>query len=155
MSTTYEADVVAWADEQAALLRAGKFSQLDIEHIADEVEDVGKSERRELLSRMAVLLAHLLKWQVQPGRRSKSWSLTIKLQREEVEDHLDEVPSLRPSLADPHWQRRVWRNALTLAATETGLGLDQLPEQRATARARSCRLLSMGGVWRRDLHHAR
>ncbi len=70
----------------------------------------------------------LLKWQVEPGRRSKSWNLTIKLQREEVEDHLDEVPSLRPSLAEPHWRRRGWRSALTLAATETGLGLDQLPE---------------------------
>ena len=60
MSTTYETDIVAWANEQAALLRAGKLSQLDIEHIADEVEDVGKSEQRELASRLAILLAHLL-----------------------------------------------------------------------------------------------
>ena len=67
MSTRYETDVVAWANEQAALLRAGKFSALDIEHIADEVEDVGKSEKRELASRMAVLLSHLLKWQVLMG----------------------------------------------------------------------------------------
>jgi hypothetical protein len=62
MSTSYEADVVAWANEQAALLREGKFSQLDIEHIADEVEDVGKSEKRELKSHMATLLAHLRKF---------------------------------------------------------------------------------------------
>jgi len=46
MSISYEKDVVAWASEQAALLRAGKFSELDIEHIADEVEDVGRSEKR-------------------------------------------------------------------------------------------------------------
>ncbi len=58
MNTTYETDVVAWAEEQAVLLRAVKFSQLDIEHIADEVEDVGKSEKCALLSRTAVLLAH-------------------------------------------------------------------------------------------------
>src|ERR1700677_3236034 len=65
MPVTYDADIVAWAEEQAALLRAGKFSALDIEHIADEVEDVGKSEKRELANRMSVLLAHLLKWREQ------------------------------------------------------------------------------------------
>jgi hypothetical protein len=63
MGTLYEKDVVAWASEQAALLRAGQFSAIDVEHIAQEIEDVGKSEKRELASRMAVLLAHLLKWQ--------------------------------------------------------------------------------------------
>ncbi len=63
MGTSYEKDVVAWANEQAALLRAGKFSALDIEHIAEEIEDVGKSQQRERGNRMAVLLAHLLKWQ--------------------------------------------------------------------------------------------
>lgn len=69
MGTSYEKDVVAWAKEQAALLRAGQFSALDIEHLAEEIEDVGKSEQRELANRMAVLLAHLLKWQCQPERR--------------------------------------------------------------------------------------
>ena len=63
---TYEKDIIAWANEQAKLLRAGQFGQLDIEHIAEEIEDVGKSEQRELASRMAILLAHLLKWQFQP-----------------------------------------------------------------------------------------
>ena len=72
MGTPYEKDVVAWAMEQAALLRAGNLSALDIEHIAEEIEDVGKSEKRELASRMAVLLSHLLKWQHQPGRRGSS-----------------------------------------------------------------------------------
>ncbi len=79
MSTTYETDIVAWANEQAALLRAGKLSQLDIEHIADEVEDVGKSEQRELAGRMAILLAHLLKWQFQSSARSVNWRVTIKV----------------------------------------------------------------------------
>lgn len=58
----YEQDIVAWANQQAAFIRAGRFDLLDLEHIADEIEDVGKSERRELISRMAELLAHLLKW---------------------------------------------------------------------------------------------
>ncbi len=60
MSTSYETDVVAWANEQARFIRAGQFDRLDLEHIAEEIEDVGKSEQRELASRMAVLLAHLL-----------------------------------------------------------------------------------------------
>ncbi len=66
----YERDVVRWAQEQARLLREGDFARLDIEHIADEIEDVGKAEQRELASRMAVLLAHLLKWRCQPQLRT-------------------------------------------------------------------------------------
>ena len=77
----YDKDINAWAQEQARLLRAGRFEMLDIEHIAGEIEDVGKSEQRELASRMAVLLAHLLKWQYQPERRGASWEKTIKAQR--------------------------------------------------------------------------
>ena len=124
MSTSYETDVVAWASEQAALLRAGRFSALDIEHIADEVEDVGKSERRELASRMVVLLAHLLRWQVQPERRGsngKSWLTTIKVQRRAIALHLEDVPSLKATLRDQRWREIVWGDAITKAADETGL----------------------------------
>lgn len=67
MKTSYDSDVIAWAQEQINLLRSGQFSRLDIEHIAEEIEDVGKSEQRELASRMAILLAHLLKWEYQPA----------------------------------------------------------------------------------------
>ncbi|CAB3680422.1 hypothetical protein LMG24076_02409 [Trinickia soli] len=126
MGTSYEKDVVAWANEQAALLRAGKFSALDIEHIAEEIEDVGKSEQRELISRMAVLLAHLLKWQFQSARRGASWQRTIKAQRLDVAYLLDEAPSLKPKLADAEWMRVVWAKALAQAVSETGL--DVFPE---------------------------
>ncbi len=70
--TDYETDVVAWASEQARLIRAGRFDLVDREHIAEEIEDVGKSEQRELATRMAALLAHLLKWQHQPERRGQA-----------------------------------------------------------------------------------
>src|SRR5260363_345132 len=70
----------AWASEQAALLRAGKLTAIDVEHIAEEIEDVGRSEKRELANRMAVLLVHLLKWKFQPERRGSSWQRTIKEQ---------------------------------------------------------------------------
>ena len=80
MTAHYEADIVAWASEQARLLRSGRFDLLDTEHIAEEIEDVGKSEQRELASRMAVLLCHLIKWCYQPARQGASWLATIKTQ---------------------------------------------------------------------------
>jgi hypothetical protein len=123
MSMNYEKDVVVWANEQAALLRSGKFSALDIEHIAEEIEDVGKSEQRELASRMAVLLAHLLKWQCQQGRRGSSWQRTIKEQRERIALALHRTPSLNATLEAIDWQREMWLDALDLARRETGLDL--------------------------------
>jgi hypothetical protein len=120
MSTAYETDVIAWANEQAAHLRAGNFAALDIAHIADEVEDVGKSEERELASRMAVLLAHLLKWHVQPERRGSSWEVTIRAQRKAIGRRLAKSPSLKSDVADPEWWEIVWGDAVGKAAEETG-----------------------------------
>src|SRR2546421_7572833 len=95
----YEEDFYAWTMEQAQLLRSGEFSELDIENIAEELETMGRSDKREIESRLTVLLAHLLKWQLQIGLRSKSWSGTIREQRQRVEDPLAESPSLRPFVA--------------------------------------------------------
>ncbi|WP_062609472.1 DUF29 domain-containing protein [Caballeronia calidae] len=128
MGTPYEKDVVAWAEEQAALLRAGKLASIDIEHIAEEIEDVGKSEQREFASRMAVLLAHLLKWKFQPGRRGTSWSNTIRTQRGAIERRLRKTPSLRPMLADEDWIADMWGDASQLAANEMEIGIAELPE---------------------------
>src|ERR1700734_3336055 len=83
-TTSYDKDVILWSQEQARLLRAGRFAELDVEHLADEIEDVGKSEKRELASRVAVLLAHLLKWRVQPKNRGASWQATINDQRKRI-----------------------------------------------------------------------
>ena len=127
MGTPYEKDVLAWAMEQAALLRAGNLSALDIEHIAEEIEDVGKSEKRELASRMAVLLAHLLKWQHQPGRRGSSWTRTLKEQRKAIAAAMRQTPSLKASLNDDDWLAGVWADAVTKAVDETGL--DNFPEE--------------------------
>jgi len=124
---TYESDVIAWANEQARLLRAGRFDALDIEHIADEIEDVGKSEQRELESRMAVLLSHLLKWQHQPERRGSSWERTIKEQRKAIARRIAKTPSLKADLQDADWWEGVWGDALIKAAGETGIEFDRLP----------------------------
>lgn len=121
MQANYDRDVVAWANEQAALLRAGRFSELDIEHIADEVEDVGKSEQRELVSRMAILLAHLLKWQFQPERRGNSWLFTIKDQRRLIKRRLKKMPSLNAMFNDPDWLDEMWVDGVAVARHETSI----------------------------------
>lgn len=121
MATRYDEDVIAWANEQAAHLRARNFSKLDIEHIADEVEDVGKSEQRELESRMALLLAHLLKWLFQPERRGSSWETTIRNQRKAVAARIEKTPSLKPVLDDAEWWEIAWGDAVYQAEKETGL----------------------------------
>ena len=128
MNTSYESDVVAWAKEQAALIRAGQFDQLDLTHIAEEIEDVGKSEQRELASRMAVLLAHILKWKFQPQKRSISWTLTIKEQRRLLGRRIKKTPSLAPMLVDPEWIDEIWVDAKGLAEKETGLDIGTFPE---------------------------
>ena len=120
--TTYRQDVVAWAKEQAELIRAGRFELLDLEHIADEIDDVGKSEQRELASRLSVLMAHLLKCQYQPERNGSSWQRTIKEQRKALNLHIKQVPSLKQKLNDPDWLDVVWSDAITLAIKEAGIG---------------------------------
>ena len=126
MTTTYEHDIVAWAKEQAHLLRSGQLSVLDIEHLAEEIEDVGKSEQRELASRMAVLLAHLLKWQYQPERQGSSWQRTIKEQRKAVLRRLKNTPSLKSSIYDTEWLEDAWGDAVSITIHETGM--DCFPE---------------------------
>lgn len=118
---SYDEDIVAWAAEQAQLLRAGRFELLDIEHLADEIEDVGKSEQRELANRLATLLAHLLKWAYQPGRRGSSWQRTINEQRKVIHKRLARSPGLQPMLGSEDWQSEIWADAVAAAASETGL----------------------------------
>ena len=124
-SQLYEHDFYAWANEQSALLRAGRLSEADIEHIAEEIESMGRSEKRELASRLKVLLAHLLKWQHQPGNRGNSWRLTIEEQRREVTDHLADNPSLKDRL--PEAIASAYPGAVLVAARETGLGREIFP----------------------------
>jgi hypothetical protein len=128
MGTSYDQDVAAWAGEQATLLRAGKFSALDVEHIAEEIEDVGKGEQRELANRMAVLLARLLQWQFQPDRRGSSWRTMLRLQRSAIGRRLRKSPSLSPMLVDPDWIVDIWDDARQQAAAEMNVGLLVLPD---------------------------
>jgi Domain of unknown function DUF29 len=99
-NSLYERDFYAWANEQAALLRAGKLSALDVENVAEEIESMGRAQRNELTNRLAVLLTHLLKWQFQPERRGRSWELTIREQRRQVGRDIKQNPSLRPLVGE-------------------------------------------------------
>jgi hypothetical protein len=117
----YEDDVVAWSAEQARFLREGRLDLLDIAYLAGEIDDVGKSEQRELANRMAVLLAHLPMWQRQPERLGASWQLIIRNQRRGIARRLAETPSLRPRLADPDWWAGIWDDATAQTAGEAGL----------------------------------
>jgi len=121
----YDTDFHRWTQRTAALLRAGEFTALDVEHAAEEVEDMGKREVRDLNSRLRTLLLHLLKWQFQPRKRTRSWRATIAEQRDAIADSLTQSPSLEQHLRDNLSES--YRRALRRAAIETGLAMRQFP----------------------------
>jgi hypothetical protein len=122
----YEQDFYAWTQEQAAKLRAGVLADIDVQHLAAEVESMGGSERRELTSRLEELLLHLLKWRYQPGLRGPGWEISISKQRDGLEDLFETSPSLRPKL--PEVLSKTYRRARRYAAKETGLPAAMFPE---------------------------
>jgi hypothetical protein len=124
-NSLYERDFYAWANEQAALLRTGRLAEADLENIAEEIESMGRSEKRELTNRLRVLLIHLLKWRHQPTLRSKSWRNTIAVQRDDIADHLADNPSLKDKL--PQALSSAYRKATLEAATETGTDSSTFP----------------------------
>ena len=124
-AAAYDDDFYAWTEEQARLLRAGEFSQLDIENIAEELESMGRSDKREIESRLEVLLMHLLKWQLQIKLRSPSWSGTIREQRRRIGKLLGESPSLR-AVVD-QLIPEAYTEAREKAAEETGLAETSFP----------------------------
>jgi uncharacterized protein DUF29 len=123
----YDEDFFEWTSRNAALLRAGRLGQADIEHIAEEIEDMGKRDLKELNSRVRVLVGHLLKWQLQSEKKSRSWERTIASQRAELGQLLEDSPSLRVKIL-PNL-RRNYERAVNLAAIETGLPLDNFPAE--------------------------
>jgi len=117
-SPLYDSDFYAWSHEQAELLRKGELAQADIENIAEEIDSMGRTEKRELISRLTVLLLHLLKWRYQPGKRGPSSEASIANQRDDVVEHLADNPSLRPLL--PQALASAYRKARQEAVAETG-----------------------------------
>ena len=123
----YEQDFYAWLMKNAALIRQKRFVEIDAENVAEELECMGRSEKRELLSRLAVLLVHLLKWQFQPVKRSKSWRNTLFTQREDLDELFEESPSLRYEFSQKI--EKVYKKAKFAAEDETGIDSAQFPPE--------------------------
>lgn len=127
-AVAYDEDFYSWTLEQAKLLEHRRFDEIDLEHLVEELHSMSARERRELLSRLRVLLMHLLTWQHQPhyiGRRS--WERTIKTQRKEIGFHMEDNPGLKPELGK--LIERAYDLALDDAEGETGLSRKQFPAE--------------------------
>lgn len=98
MCPKYEEDVYGWAIHTAELLRNGIMSEVDFDNIVEEIEALGRSEKYELINRLSLIISHLLKWQFQPEKITRSWDLTIKEQRRMAKTHFKDNPSLKSKL---------------------------------------------------------
>jgi len=125
-TTLYDQDFYAWTQRQMELLQAGRLDELDITNLIEELDSLGKQQRQELRNRLGVLLGHLLKWRYQPESRSKSWRATIREQRQKIQRHLKENPSLKPYLAEAI--EIGYEQGLNLLGKETPLDPKQLPQ---------------------------
>jgi hypothetical protein len=125
-SNLYEIDFYAWTLEQSKHLKAGDFKHLDIPNLVEEIESLGKQQRQELRNRLGILIGHLLKWDYQPEKRSKSWRVTIREQRREILQLLTENPSLKPYLAEAIAPAH--ESGLDLVVKETLLDYRDLPQ---------------------------
>jgi Domain of unknown function DUF29 len=119
MAALYEQDFVEWTKQNSKLLRRGCFAETDVEHIAEEIEDMGKEQKHSLERQVRRLLVHLLKYEFQPTKRSRSWLVSMASARIEITDLLERNPSLR-RLAQ-RAPAKVYPSAVRLAALETGL----------------------------------
>ena len=126
-TTRYDDDFYGWTQVSAALIRQQKWHDVDCEHVAEELEALGKRDRRELESRLVTLMLHLFKWSFQSERRQRgrSWSRTILEQRRQLASLMSDSPSLRPRAASV--LARLYLHACQLAAAETGLPEDEFP----------------------------
>jgi hypothetical protein len=118
-SIRYADDYYGWVEQQVALLRSGRLTEVDAENVAEELSDVGRTEYRELESALRVLMLHLLKWDYQPTHRSRSWVRSIDVQRRRATRVLQDNPSLKRRV--PEATRDAYGDARREAAYETGL----------------------------------
>lgn len=125
LNNLYDADFLIWVDRQVQLLRSRQFEQLDLQHLTDEIADMGAQLKRELHRRLELLLMHLLKYRYQPERISGSWRGTIREQRRRIQLLLKDAPSLATVL--DQILAESYHVARNKAADETGLSLDTYP----------------------------
>jgi hypothetical protein len=126
-SSLYQEDFYLWVQTTAKLLREKRFNEIDLESLVDEVETLGRSERKAIRSNLKVLLMHLLKYQYQAEKPSKSWNYTIIEHRNRLKDDLKDSPSLKPYLQEVFAE--VYQDARLEAAAETNLPLKTFPQE--------------------------
>ena len=115
----YEQDFYSWIQHHVALLKDSRFDEIDVDNLIEELEGMAKKDERELISRLIILMAHLLKWQYQSDMQSNSWSSSIIEQRAQVLFLLEDVPSLGNKMPDAIL--RAYPKAQEIAVKETGL----------------------------------
>ncbi|MEH2230876.1 MAG: DUF29 domain-containing protein [Nostoc sp.] len=115
----YETDFYAWTQEQVTLLRNEQWSQIDLQNLIEEIQSLGKQQRQELRNRLSVLIGHLLKWHYQSQRRSCSWLATLRIQRLDIAELLEDNPSLKPYLEEA--LSKAYVKGVELAVGETDL----------------------------------
>jgi hypothetical protein len=124
-ASLYETDFYAWTQEQVTLLRNEQWSQIDRQNLIEEIQSLGKQQRQELRNRLSVLIGHLLKWQYQSQRRSRSWLATLRIQRLDIAELLEDNPSLKPYLEEA--LRKAYLKGVELAVGETDLPKRTIP----------------------------
>lgn len=126
-TSLYETDFWAWTQEQVSLLRDQQWSQVDLENLIEEIESLGKQQRQELRNRLSILIGHLLKWEYQSQNRSRSWLATLRIQRLDTTELLEENPSLKSYLEEA--LGKAYLKGVELAVKETDLPSRTFPRQ--------------------------
>jgi len=126
MAELYDEDFFAWTIHNATLLKQGKLAEIDIHNIAEELESMGKRDKRQLINRLVILLAHLLKWENQPDKRSNGWRGTIKEQRRRILRLLADSPSLKSEIDNQ--LDKTYESAVTISADETLMDESDFPK---------------------------
>jgi hypothetical protein len=139
----YETDFAFWAEAQATALREGRFADLDLPHLLEEIDDLSGSIRREIRSRLKQISAHLLKFQYQPDRATPSWETTVRVQSSEIDDLLEESPSLRSEMSE--FIATGYRRGRKLASSETSLPIATFPEAPTPEFERALQAVLAGG----------
>jgi transcription initiation factor TFIIIB Brf1 subunit/transcription initiation factor TFIIB len=127
MKTLYETDFVEWSDRTAELLRAGRFDELEIENVAEEIASLGKAERKAVRSQLQRLIMHKIKQQIQPERDGNSWQAPIAEARQALLDDIEDSPSLRRHLEEN--LQKLYRRAMETALIETRLDYSPFPNE--------------------------
>ena len=124
--TLYLDDETAWLELTAEMIREGSIEDLDFPNLAEYLTDMATRDRREVDSRLKILIAHMLKWTHQPSMRSRSWLTTIKAQQQDLEDLLASRTLRTHAVAN---LQRVYDRAVVLAEAETGVGRTSFPAE--------------------------